>query len=547
MKKLNMFKIKQIFLLLSLLVLLFPAIKVQAEEKTYYPDYHWFNDVITYKGEDIFRRNYLYKSVIHGSNGGTLTIDLDNHKIIFNNFKDYYDVDDWIFFDISTYDMEIILIGDNEIIKSESSKCKFEMNDRGKVFTFRGPGSLTLNMTMASYTDLVFKDCEINIHPEHEAAMSVEKIEIYDSDFNLSTGSVGFYQNAYLIEKLTMRDSSLKATSTASEICIPWFMGEDKNDQPYSDFQEIFFPLSNEIIVDENGCTLYPIQDEFNGVKYFAFTKDKDTYKSWREDASWTVNILSPSRIERLKAVEQVEDKIAAIKTVTSDSGEKIRDAREAYDNLDEEIRYKVKNIDVLENAEAAFKEINQNAANKVIDMISKLETITVDSGEKIKDAQDAYNNLTKEQKELVPNYEDIEKAWIEFQKVLEQKEQEAVQEGTWTHGMRDFSMASSSNGSQSDKAQGIIVKTAKSKQKKTLTLKWQKGKNCSGYQISYSEKKTFKNQKKILVKGRTKTSYTIKKLKSGKTYYVRIRSYRTVNKKRSYGSWSKVYKVKVK
>lgn len=547
MKKLNIFKIKQIFLLLPLLVLLFPVIKVQAEEKTYYPDYHWFNDIITYKGEDIFKGNYLYKSVIYGSKGGTLTIDLDNHKIIFNNFKDYYDANESILFDISTYDMEIILIGDNEIFKCESSRCHFGMNDRGKVFTFRGPGSLTLNMTMSANTKLVFKDCEINIHPGHEAALSVEEIEIYDSDFNLSTKSTGYYHNVFRIYKLTMRDSSLKATTINSVNGIPWFMGEDENDQPYSDFQEVFFPQSNEIIVDENGCTLYPIQDEFNRVKFFVFTKDITTYKSLREDASWTVNILSPSRIERLKVVEQVEDKIAAIKTVTSDSGEKIRDARNAYDNLDEEIRYKVKNIDVLENAETAFKEINQNAANKVIDMISKLETITVDSGEKIKDAQDAYSNLTKEQKELVPNFKDIEKAWIELQKVLEKKEQEAVQEGTWTRGMRDFSGASSSNASQSDKEQGITVKTVKSQQKKTLTLRWQKGKNCSGYQISYSEKKTFKDQKKILVKSRTKTSYTIKKLKSGKTYYVRIRSYQTVNKKRSYGSWSKVYQVKVK
>ena len=531
-------------MLLPLLVFLFPAIKVWAEDKTYYPGYHRDNEYIIYKGENIFRHNYLYKREIKGSKGGTMTIDLDNHKVILNNFKDYYDVDSKIFLNISSHDMEIILIGDNEIIKSDSSECKFEIGGRKSVITFQGPGRLTMNMTLGSFNTLIFKDCEINIHPKRQAAMGVEDIEVYDSDIDVSTGSVGFYQNAYLLEKLTIKNSTLKAASKTDSCCIPWFMGENDADQPYSDFQEVFVPKSNEIIVDENGCTLYPIMDEFNGVKYFVFTKDKNTYNDWFKDASWTVNILSPSRIERLKVVEQVEEKIAAIKTVTADSGDEIQAARNAYDNLDENIRYKVKNINVLEKAEVAFKEINQKAANKVIDMISKLGTITSDSGEKIRDAENAYNNLTKEQKKLVSNYKDIEKAWIQFQKVQEQKEEEALKEGTWVFGERDFSRSSASNAGNT---QGVVVKSAKSKQKKTLTLKWKQEKNCSGYQISYSRKKTFKSQKKILVKGGKKTSCTIKKLSSGKTYCVKIRSYRIVNGKKDYGKWSKVYRVRIK
>ena len=35
--------------------------------------------------------------------------------------------------------------------------------------------------------------------------------------------------------------------------------------------------------------------------------------------------------------------------------------------------------------------------------------------------------------------------------------------------------------------------------------------------------------------------------LKSKKTYYVKIRSYKKVGKKKYYGAWSKVKKVKIK
>lgn len=54
------------------------------------------------------------------------------------------------------------------------------------------------------------------------------------------------------------------------------------------------------------------------------------------------------------------------------------------------------------------IEEENQEAADKVNDLIDKIGTITKDSGEAIKAAREAYAALTKEQKELVENYEDL-------------------------------------------------------------------------------------------------------------------------------------------
>lgn len=72
---------------------------------------------------------------------------------------------------------------------------------------------------------------------------------------------------------------------------------------------------------------------------------------------------------------------------------------------------------------------------------------------------------------------------------------------------------------------------------KKKLTLKWKKVADASGYEVQVSQKKNFKGAKKISVK-KSKKSHTIKKLKSGKVYYVRIRAYTKVNGKKVYGKW---------
>ena len=78
-----------------------------------------------------------------------------------------------------------------------------------------------------------------------------------------------------------------------------------------------------------------------------------------------------------------------------------------------------------------------------------------------------------------------------------------------------------------------LLVKLSKST-KKT---------GAKGYEISYSLKKNFKGAKKVKT---TKTSYTLKNLKQGKTYYVRVRSFAKIGKKIKYGAYSKVVKKKI-
>lgn len=86
------------------------------------------------------------------------------------------------------------------------------------------------------------------------------------------------------------------------------------------------------------------------------------------------------------------------------------------------------------------------------------------------------------------------------------------------------------------------------SKGKKKFTVTWAKVSGVKGYQIQYSSDKKFKkNNKSVTVTKQKTTKATVKKLKSKKKYYVRVRAYKTVNGKKIYSSWSKVKSVKTK
>jgi hypothetical protein len=83
---------------------------------------------------------------------------------------------------------------------------------------------------------------------------------------------------------------------------------------------------------------------------------------------------------------------------------------------------------------------------------------------------------------------------------------------------------------------------------KKAITVSWKTGKSyIDGYQIQYARKSSFKGAKTISVKGRTAKSKKISRLKAKKKYFVRIRSYKTVDGARYVSAWSKVKTIKTR
>ena len=80
---------------------------------------------------------------------------------------------------------------------------------------------------------------------------------------------------------------------------------------------------------------------------------------------------------------------------------------------------------------------------------------------------------------------------------------------------------------------------------KQSITLKWKNPGNVTGYQIEYSLKKDFKGSEKVNIEKAKTLKATIGALKAKTTYYVRIRTYKTVSKKNYYSAWSKAEAVK--
>ncbi|MBR0412584.1 MAG: fibronectin type III domain-containing protein [Eubacterium sp.] len=82
----------------------------------------------------------------------------------------------------------------------------------------------------------------------------------------------------------------------------------------------------------------------------------------------------------------------------------------------------------------------------------------------------------------------------------------------------------------------------------KTITAKWQmQTAQTTGYQLQYSTSAKFISAKTVTVKGNKTTSKKIAKLTSKKKYFVRVRTYKVVNKKNYYSDWSKAKSIVTK
>ena len=94
-------------------------------------------------------------------------------------------------------------------------------------------------------------------------------------------------------------------------------------------------------------------------------------------------------------------------------------------------------------------------------------------------------------------------------------------------------------------KATSLTKLTNPSKSK--LTAVWKRNSKVTGYQIQYAANSSFSSAKTVTVKGNTTVKKSITtSIKKGKTYYVRIRTYKTVDGKNYFSGWSKALKLKI-
>ena len=107
-------------------------------------------------------------------------------------------------------------------------------------------------------------------------------------------------------------------------------------------------------------------------------------------------------------------------------------------------------------------------------------------------------------------------------------------------------------NGNQSPGTQTVskpakVTKLTVSSKKKKAFLKWKKNSKATGYEIYRATKKNGKYKKIKTIKKAAAATFTDSKVKKGKTYYYKVRAYKTVKGNKANGKFSAVRKVKIK
>ena len=79
------------------------------------------------------------------------------------------------------------------------------------------------------------------------------------------------------------------------------------------------------------------------------------------------------------------------------------------------------------------------------------------------------------------------------------------------------------------------------------LNIQYRANRDADGYQIQYGTSPDMKNAKYAAVKDSAIRSYTRKDVKSGETYFVRVRTFNVVDGERIYSNWSGIKSMTVK
>ena len=116
---------------------------------------------------------------------------------------------------------------------------------------------------------------------------------------------------------------------------------------------------------------------------------------------------------QRLAEIAAVETAISSIGIVDLNSGDTIAAAREAMNECDPALQENVSNADVLAAAEETYAELMAaQAAEKVAALIDAIGDVSLESEAAIREAREAYNALDEQAKEFVANADALSGAY---------------------------------------------------------------------------------------------------------------------------------------
>lgn len=260
------------------------------------------------------------------------------------------------------------------------------------------------------------------------------------------------------------------------------------------------------------------------------------------QDLVSNLEILDNAEAE-YNTIKDVYAMISAIGEVTYAKKDAVDSAVNAYETLSKEQKNKITNAEVLTTAETILAELKDDV-EKVEELISAIGTVTIDSETALRTAREAYDALPEESKPVVSNYTVLVTAEKTFTEISAVGNDEATTTVSSTTEKETTTV-------KIKVGKAKVKQATKNKASKKAKLILSKVKYAKGYQIAiYKTKTNAKKNKKAIVKKmvkKTKVNINSNKLKNKKKLYVRVRAYKIVNGKKYFGKWGKVKKITIK
>lgn len=249
-----------------------------------------------------------------------------------------------------------------------------------------------------------------------------------------------------------------------------------------------------------------------------------------------------------LKAAEDVLKAAAALVFDTADLEKEAEAAKQAAEKAqavaDEALKQAGENKTAAELADKAAKMAEQAAA----DAQSKADAAKKSAEE----AEAKFNEALQKAEQQKAELDRLMLQAQEAQKKAEETQRlanEAQMQAQAAQKAAEAAQLQSAKELEKTKfaAKRVSVQSIKSTKRGQVTIQWKSVKGAEGYLVKYADNAGFRKAKTVKIKKEGMTKATLKKLKSGKRYYFRVRAFGTLDGEMTYSFIGRRKSIKVK
>ena len=285
--------------------------------------------------------------------------------------------------------------------------------------------------------------------------------------------------------------------------------------------------------ISEAEASIQEAKEELNTLKAFITQKDKE-YKEKGKKLQGDCDALDAEMKDIDESKYDFDDFDASNIRYSAEEMETVFASNK--DEEGEECNWYLSDVEYLsENLDDL--EIKVEKVKKLPDKVNKELSQELDAARKdLADTKQSLEAANKKQEELNKKIEEIQRSLEEAKKQLAKAEEQLKKQNS-------VPTPTAILVKKPGQVKGLKLKAGKKK----VTVTYKKVSGATSYKVTYSTSKKFKKAKTVTVKSGKTVKKTISKLKSKKTYYVKVCAVKKVKGKSYTGKWSAVKKVKVK